>query len=196
MTPRFAPASALFAIAVLFSCASALRAEIEFVGIMVTPQKTLFALTDTTTARNDWVAVGGIFAGHKVSEFRAQDDTLALTKGEKTIRIRLKDDAKVQASRVELTGTISLGEGENVEVIRATMQFDQENVFPLKDGMVCRITPKRRDDGTITYTASFERTFADNKRERISVPTIVALAGQPFSMRIGDFGFSFAPRSP
>ena len=188
-------ASAWLAIA-LFAIASVARAEIEFVGILATPQKTLFALTDTNTATTDWVDVGHAFGGYIVDRYEAGTDTLILKKDSGELRLRLRDDAKIQSARLELAGTISFGAGEKVEVTRATLVFEQENVFPLKDGVVYRITPQRRTDGTIGYRIAIERSLASNKTERISAPTVITLPGQPFSVHVGDVGFAFNPRQP
>ncbi len=169
-------------------------AEIEFVGVLVTSQRTLFALADTATGKTDWVARGEQFAGHTVQDYSAKDDTIVLTRNATELRVHLKDDAKVKAARFELTGSISFGAGETVAVERATLQFDKENVFPLKDGIIYRITPSRRDDGTVLYAISIERALTENKTERVSAPSVVTLPGSPFKIQIGDLGFAFTPR--
>ena len=38
---------------------------------------------------------------------------------------------------------VSLGGGEKPEVSRATLVFGQENSFPLREGLLCLITPTR-----------------------------------------------------
>lgn len=170
------------------------RAEIEFVGILATSESMRFALADTTTGRTDWVERGERFGGYTVKSFEAKDDTLVLQRDTSVLKVRLKDDAKVKAARVELTGSITFGATESMEIERATLLFDQENVFPLKDGVTYRITPERRLDGSILYRTSIERVLGPNKIERISAPGVVALPGQQFSMRIDDLTFSFKPR--
>ena len=119
---------------------------------------------------------------------------LTLTRQETSIRVRLKDGAAVQPARLELTGSISFGSGEKVAIERATLQFDQENVFPLKDGITYRITPVRRADGTLRYSISIEQRTAANRINRLSAPSIVTLPHQSFIMRVGEFSFSFAPK--
>jgi hypothetical protein len=183
-------------IAVLLALLPALRAEVEFVGILATPQKTLFALTDTVTTKSDWVAMGGVFSGYTIGGFDAKNDLLTLAKNGVETRVRLKDDAKVKAARLELTGSITFGATEKLEIARATLQFDQENVFPLKDGITYRITPQRRSDGTIAYRIGIERALAANKTERLSAPSVIAMPGQPFRLQLDDLGFAFTPRYP
>ena len=172
----------------------AVQAEIEFVGILATSQSSHFALGDTTTGKTEWVLPGAVFAGYTVISYERKNDTILLRRDGAELRVRLKDDAKVKPSRMELTGSISFGGDEKIEVERATLLFDQENVFPLPGGVTYRITPTRRPDGTIQYNAGIERVLAVNKTEKISSPAIVTLPGQQFSMRIDDLGFSFKPR--
>jgi hypothetical protein len=172
----------------------AARAEIEFVGILATSKTTHFALGETTSGRTDWVTVGGSFGGYTVASYEKKDETLVLRRDGIDRRIRLKEDAKVKAGRLELTGSITLGATDQIEIERATLQFDQENVFPVKDGVTYRITPTRMPDGTIHYRADMDRILAPNKTERLSSPAVIAWPGQQFSMRIGDLGFSFKPR--
>ena len=170
------------------------RAEIEFIGVLATPKKTQFALTDTATERTVWISVGDTFADYKLTGYDRTTDTITLTKPDAKLHLRLKDDAKIKAARLELTGTITFGADDKVEIERATLRFDEENVFPLKDGVVYRITPKQRDDGNIQYHIAIERTLAGNKTERVSAPSIITIPGHPFRLQIGDAGFAFAPR--
>ena len=170
------------------------RADLEFVGILATSRSSHFAVGDTSTGKTEWVPIGGFFAGYTVVAYEAKDDTLLLRRDGSELRLRLKDDAKVKAARLELTGSISFGAVEKVEVERATLLLDQENVFPLQGGITYRITPARMPDGTIHYRAAIERVLAPNKIELVSSPAIVTLPGQQFSMRIGELGFAFKPR--
>ncbi len=181
---------------VLIALAMPLRAEIEFSGVLAMSGRTLFALTDTTTARSDWVALKGTFAGFVVSSYDKPTETLTLTRNDTSLRVPLKDDAKVKESRLELTGTISLGADEKFEVERVTMQFDQETIIPLKDGITYRITPTRRSDGTHLYSISIEQRNGENRVDRISAPSIATLPYQSFRLRVGEFEFSFTPKAP
>jgi hypothetical protein len=171
------------------------RADLEFTGILATARETLFSLRDTTTARSDWVALRGGFAGFVVSHYDPATDTLTLTRDAQTLRIRLKDDAKVKSARFELTGAISFGAGKKIEISRATLLFDLENVFPLADGIVYRITPKRRPDGNHLYQIVIEQRGADGRVDRLAAPGVVTLPHAPFEIRVGDYGFSFTPKS-
>jgi hypothetical protein len=172
----------------------AARADVEFVGVLITPQKSLFALSDTTSGRTDWLTVGKSFAGYEVTSFDPASDTLVLRAAGAEKRVRLKDDAKIKSARLEIVGTVTVGMGETTDVVRATLLFDQENTFPLQEGVTCRITPHRQPDGNILYRASFDRVLSDKSTARIAMPAIIALPGHPFSIKVGDLGFAFSPR--
>jgi hypothetical protein len=186
----------LLLLLVALICPISARAAPEFSGILAMPGQTLFALTDSATAQTEWVALRGRFGGYVVTAYDKSNDTLTLTRDGATLRLRLKDDAKVQASRLELTGSISFGVGEKVEIERATLQFDQENMFPLKDGIVYRITPSRRPDGNVLYRIVIEQRGEGNRMDRLSAPSVVTLPGKSFALRIGDYGFTFTPKAP
>lgn len=182
----------LLLITVLATGAAA-RAEIEFAGLLAMPGKTLFALTDTATARTEWVALQGHFGDYVLTGFEASTDTLVLARGAATISLTLKA-AQVKSSRLELTGTISFGAGEKISIERATLLFGQDNVFPLKDGLTYRIKPTVRPDGTHRYDIAIEQRDASGRVDRMSAPAIIARPAQPFSLQVGDYGFTFAPR--
>jgi hypothetical protein len=173
---------------------STARAEIEFVGILATSHARHFALGDSTSGRTEWVVTGGTFGGYTVVAYEPKDDTLLLRRDGNILRLRLKDDAKVKAARLELTGAMTFGETDRIEVERATLIFDQENVFPAQNGVTYKITPTRMPDGTLRFRAEIERVLAPNKIERLSSPDVITLPGQQFSIRIDDLGFSFKPR--
>ena len=190
-----------FFAALLFSTALIANAAIEFVGILVTSEKTMFRLTDKSDVTSSgWAVLGETFAGHEVRRYDAQRDVLTLAKDGKEIEVRLKDSKVQPGASVAISGTVTLGR-EKLTVTRATLLFDQENVFPLKNGVVCRITPTRMPDGNIRYEVVFERSVLDGKLEKMSSPIIVVKPGSPFSIRIGaekpsddDLGFSFTPQ--
>ena len=174
---------------------SAAQAAVEFVGILVTPQQTVFTLRDDVTGRSGWRKLGETFAGYDLAAYDAKDDTITLAKDGATTRVRLKD-AKIQSARVEIAGTFTLGHGENIEVIRATVVLGEETVFPLKDGFVFRLKPERRPDGNILFRSSFERPLPDGTTERLAAPAVIAVSGARFSVTVGDFGFSFGVTAP
>jgi hypothetical protein len=190
-TVRHLTLSFLFGLLVTASA----HADIEFVGILAAGSRTQFALTDTQSERTAWVALGDVFSEHKITAYDRETDTLTLTKAGAETRIHLRDDAKIKAARLELTGSITLGgQQEPMEIERATMLFGQENVFPVQDGLVYRITPTQLEDGTLEFSILMERTLGPNKIERVAAPRIRTLAGQPFKLVVGDVHFAFTPR--
>jgi hypothetical protein len=170
------------------------RADIEFVGILMTSQSARFALSDTALGKTEWVSPGQKFAGYTVVAYDRKEDVLTLTRDGAELRVKLKDDAKIQNSRFELSGSITFGADEKIEVERATLLFDHENVFPLKDGITYRITPTRDEQGNIRYAIAVERILAENKKEKIAAPTITVLPGYPFKIQVAELGFAFMPR--
>ena len=184
----------LLLLALVFATVMA-RAEVEFTGILVTPQQTLFTLRENASAGSGWCQLGQTFAGYELTAYDPKGDTLTLTKnGIKTL-VHLTD-AKVKSARFEITGTFTLSAGEKLDVVRATLTFGEETVFPLKDGLVFRLKPESRPDGNILYRAVFERPRPDGTIERLAAPGVIALPGQKFSIAVGDLGFSFTPQPP
>lgn len=170
------------------------RADLQFVGILATRETTRFALLDTSTGRTDWKTAHTQFAGYTITSFDAKTDTLTLTRDGADLKLRLIDDAKIKDSRLELSGAITLGVGdEKLEVLRATLLYDQENLFPLKDGTVYKIKPTREPDNVIRYAVEIEKTTG-TRTERVSAPQIRTRAGQPFKISVGDYTFDFTPR--
>jgi hypothetical protein len=180
---------------------SAAHAEVEFAGILATSEKTLFHLVDKSTGvSSGWVGLRQEFAGYTVSSYDAKTDLLTLIKDGVKRDIRLRD-SKVQAGSFDVTGTVTLDAGEKLEVERATLNFDQENNFPLKNGVVVHLTPKRLPDGNILFQAVYDRPTTDGKIEHLAAPTVIVLPNSGFSVTIASkenprdsLGFSFKPK--
>ncbi len=171
------------------------RAEIEFIGVLVMQGRTSFALCDDPTKPTTWRTLGQEFAGYTLGTFDSTSDTLTLKQGETTLRLQIKE-GKITPGRMEIAGALTIGAKETFNVTRATLVLDQENVFPLKDGVIWRITPSVLPNGNLLYELAIDQTLPDGKVERISVPRITALPGRPFSLKVGDLEFSFKPASP
>ena len=175
-----------------------LRAELEFTGILVTSQKTSFALTDTDTGKTIWSSVGQEIDGYQISGYDRSADVLMLTKDGTSRRLPLKNSGKVKNERLELSGEFKTAAGDKTEVQRVTLTFGQETVFPLANGMMCHITPRnppRKDahDGNISFLVQFDKPGDDGWITRTAV---IARPGQPFSMNVeGRVAFSFTPKN-
>ena len=171
------------------------RAEIEFIGVLVMQGRASFALRDDPAKTAIWRTIGQEFAGYTLGAFDSTSDTLTLKKGEATLRLQIKE-GEITRGRMEIAGALTIGTKEKFNVTRATLVLDRENVFPLKDGLTWRITPAVLPDGNLLYVLAIDRTLPDGKLERISAPNIRVLPGRPFSLKVGDLEFSFAPTSP
>lgn len=182
-------------LALALSAAAVARAEIEFSGLLITSERSMFALSADPVQAATWRALGQDFAGYKLAEFDAKANTLVLTKDGATLRVHLKDDAKVKSARMEIAGALKIGRKEKLTITRATLILGEENIIPLLDGLVCRITitPTRQPDGSLLYRASFERTDADGQPDVVTAPMVLALPTGSFNVEIGDIGFSFTP---
>src|SRR5262249_11398020 len=88
----------------LLVLSTAARAEIELSGVLLTPPRSSFALTEEPGRPATWRALGEKFAGYSLESFDAKSDTLTLKKNGESLRVRLKDDAKVKNTRVEIAG--------------------------------------------------------------------------------------------
>lgn len=170
------------------------RADLEFTGILVTSQNAIFAVRDTTTAKTEWRAIGERFAGHTLVRFDREKDSLVLSKEGAELVLRLKDDARIKSAQLELRGTLTLGLGRKLEVTRASLRYDEKNIFPLGDGILCEITPKRLPDGNLLFEMAVDRSFPPDIVKRISSPKVVVLPDRPFELRVGELVFAFAPQ--
>ena len=185
MLPSATSARLVACVAFLWAAPREASAAVEFAGVLVTSEKTLFRLKDGAAgAAAAWVQIGQTFAGHEILHFDAQQDALTLRQAGATSVVRLKD-AKVQPdASIVIGGVVSLGGGEKLEVSRATLVFGQENSFPLREGLLCLITPTRLPDGNIRYRLAFERPDADGNPERLSALSIIQRPGDPISLHL------------
>ena len=188
------PLRRLLIFAIIFT-AVAVRAEIEFIGVFSLDGRTSFVLREEATKPGTWRALGQEFSGYKLKSFDPAIDTLTLSRGDTTLRLKIKE-GKVTPGRIEIAGALTIGAKEKFNITRATLVLDRENVFPLKDGVVWRITPSVMPDGNLLYELAIDQTLPDGKLQRISAPKIKVLPGWPFSLKVGDLEFSFAPTSP
>jgi hypothetical protein len=166
----------------------------ELRGIYVEDGKALFVLVDPDTGVSSrWLALGQEFEGYVLKEFKTEADTVRLVNAGAEHLVRLHA-AKVRYAATTLSGTIEIGRGQHaLRLERATLVFDEENAFPVADGLTLTIKPVLRKDETIAYYARFEQAGADGAKRVLASPTIVTRPGMPFSMRIGELGFSLKP---
>jgi hypothetical protein len=188
----------LLLVAAFLAAATTARAKIEFVGVLVMPGRSLFALSDDPAKPATWRSLGQDFAGYRLTEFDAKADTLVLTKSGATLRVYLKGDARVKAARLELAGTIIIGQGEKIEVTRVTLVFDQETVLPATDGFALRIAPWRTPDGKVRYTIQTERAAKEGATSKSATRRVWVIDGLPdasFKCVVDGAELSFTPAS-
>jgi hypothetical protein len=173
--------------ALFLSVASAATAEIKFAGILVTTEKTMFRLKDDAAGTAAaWVQVGQTFGGYAILRFDERRDLLTLLKDGAQSEVRLKDSKVQPEASIEISGVATFDGDKSVDVSRATLIVGDENSFPLKEGVVCLITPTRLPDGNIRYRLAFERTEADGETERLSVLTIIQRPGDPLGLNLSS----------
>ena len=174
--------------------ASPLAAKIEFTGYFIGGGKTSVALSDTETNASAWLSIGDQFGDYTVEACDIEEETVTLSGPRDTMKVRLKADGKVKEGRFVVTGTFRIGSGPLVKVSAATLIVGVENVMPLDENVILRITPEVMSDGNLRYRNSFERKGPDGKFEAFSAPTVLAKPGQQFAIRVGQYEYSFAPK--
>jgi hypothetical protein len=180
-------------ILLLFSTLVAANAELEFTGFFTTSKVSFYMLTDLETrVGSGWLQIGQTFGGYTVEAFDREHDVLILQKAGQIVRVALRE-SKIKDDRSTITGTIELGMNETLNDVRATLYFDQEMSFPLKPGVDLLLTAERLPDGNLSYRARFQITQSGGTRGWVDFPPITALAGQPFRIKSGDYGFGFIP---
>lgn len=175
---------------------AAAHAEIEFVGVLLTPGRSLFALSEAADQPAAWRNIGQTFAGYSLASFDAKNDTLTLSKDGAIIRLPLKDAAKIKNAHAEFSGTVTFGSGEKLDISRVTLTYGQETVLPLQDGVVWRVTPTRLPDGNVLFRLAVERTTQDGGVTgvlKVGAPAVITRPNSAFSFAIGDLQFNFNP---
>jgi len=108
------------------------RVDIELVGVLVMPGHSLIALGEASGHPATWRALGRSFAGCTLTGFSAKTDSVTLTNDASSLRLRLKDEAKVRNARLELSGTITAGQGEKLAI--GDVEFDFAPTEPTRQG--------------------------------------------------------------
>jgi len=172
--------------------AIAARAEIAFSGSFFTARDEFFPLTEAEGDRSSgWLKLGQTFGPDTIECFAPTCEVIPLSQGGTRHEVPLRA-SKGQDDRTILTDPITLLQ-EQVEGVRAALFLGEEAVSPLREGIVLRIRSERRPDGDIFYPSGFELTSADGNVETMSYPSVIPRPGIPFSMRLGDLGYTFKP---
>lgn len=92
------PRSRCALLLVSFVATLTVRAEVEFAGYLVNGSETKFTLTDSAAqSSSEWLAIGGSFAGYKVTGFDPKIEALTVEKEGVATTLRLRS-ARVQAT--------------------------------------------------------------------------------------------------
>ncbi len=118
--------------------------QIELRGLLAAGGASRFALAVPGGTQTAWVMVGESFAGWTLSDYRAAEDTLVLTKDGRTVNVRLSSSA-VGVSRI---ATMSVGPaGPASENTRATLADAEEVLNKLKiDEMIERTLKTQKEN--------------------------------------------------
>jgi hypothetical protein len=169
-----------------------LRAELEFAGYFATTREAQFKLTEREAQRTSgWLRLGQSFAGYTLTGFDRARETITLHRAGETLTLPLRL-AKVKEGKTTINGSVQLF-GEQIDGVQAALFIDEESAFPLKDGVVLRITPQRRPDGSIVYRSAFDLRKPDGSIEQRATPDVIARPGTSFGVRMGEVGFEFKP---
>ena len=170
-----------------------LRAELQFSGFFQTPKESLYSLSDTeNNVSSGWLKIGQSFRGYTVVSFDREREVITLKKAEQSLELHLRE-SKVKDGKMTISGIITLGLGEQLGGVRASIFLGEETVFPLKDGVTLHLTAKRLPDGNMLFRSRFVLRQKDGTEKIESAPTVTTRPGQPFAVRVGELGYQFTP---
>ncbi|MCE2862984.1 MAG: hypothetical protein LW690_11060 [Opitutaceae bacterium] len=176
---------------VLFS--AGLRGELEFSAFLVLPKSELFVLRDKEQDQGSgFLHLGQSFRGYTLKSFDKNREVITVQKNGQDLEIRLKE-SKIQDGKLTVEGAISFLNGQELEGVRVSLFIGEESVIPISETVRLAITPTRMADGNMKYAVRFI-TMTEGKEEVVSCPTVVALPGSPFAVKVGEYGYRFAPQ--
>ena len=173
--------------------APARDATLEFCGFFTTPGEAWYSLTDTSDqGSSGWLKAGQSFRGYTVESFDRVREALRLSRDGRSLELRLRE-ARVKEGRETISGVVTVGPGERIEGVRASLYLGEESVFPLREGVALHLTATRRPDGNMQYHSFFTVRAREGRETIEDAPDVLALPGQSFSMMVGDKGYEFKP---
>jgi len=135
----------------------AIRADIEFAGIIDAGGNPTFGLDDSESKDVKWVTVGQKFLGWTVSTYDEKNETLVLTNGDARKTLHLKDAVIKEAAPSTIAGNVVIKVGDRSISQSLTLQADQPSVIPLGDGTQLKVTLQKQPSGEVRYELSTER---------------------------------------
>jgi hypothetical protein len=180
-------------ILLLALCPAWLHAEIEFSGFLTGPGLALYSLTDTADGvSSGWLRPGATFRDCTIDRFDSARGVLVVRRAKEEVELKLRD-AKTGQGRLIVLGQVRLPSETRLDGVRATLVMDQDNVLPLREGVTLHLRPSRMADGNMMYRSHFVVRQADGSEKTVMAPAVVGRPGQPFTMNVGELGYSFTP---
>lgn len=186
--------------ALLLLTAGLVRAEIEFRGVLVALDKSLFGLADSAAPdAQEWVTTGDTFAGWTVGDYNPATRTLQLTKDGDTQTVRLKEPVPEATTPLVLQGKAGFKVGNRTVEQPVAMDYDRATVLNMGDGQTGKITPHQLPDGSISYQVVVETVVpagGNRTATKVANSGVTALPGTPFTIQTSNLTFSFTPKYP
>ena len=176
---------------VVFS--SCLRAEIEFSGFSISPASQLFFMSDKEGDKSSgWFRIGQSFRGYTLKSFDKNREIITVQKDGLDLEIRLKE-SKINDGKITIEGTVSIGNNQKIEGIRVSLFIGEESIIQFSESTRLAITPTRLANGNMKYSTKFITT-TEGKEVILAAPALVTLPSSSFSVRVGEYGYSFDPQ--
>jgi hypothetical protein len=180
----------VFLLLALAACS--LRADLEFSGYFLTPDESLFTLSEKDGETSEWLPLGGSFHSCTIKSFDRVSEVITVDEAGRLVQLHLRD-SKVKEGRTTITGKITLWPGPQEESFQASFYSGEEEVFPIKEGVTLHLTAKMRPDGNVLYRSRLVTRNKDGIESSEDWPFMISPPGKEFSIRVGDLGFSFKP---
>jgi hypothetical protein len=172
---------------------ASLRAEVEFSGFYLTSNEALFILSEKDGGESSrWLKVGESFHAYTIRSFDREHEVITIEKDGQLSHLHLRG-SKVANGEMTIDGTITWWRNQASQSVHASLFLGEEAVFPMKTGVNLHITPKRQPAGSILYHTRLVTQDSEGREISDSWPDVVTLFGGEFSIRLGEFGFSFKP---
>ena len=172
---------------------SGLRGQLEFSAFVVLPKSELFVLRDLEQDQTSgFLNLGQSFHGYTLKSFDKNREVVTVQKDGRDLEIRLKV-SKIKDGKITVAGMVSALNGQKAEGVRVSLFIGEESVIPLSESVRLSITPTRTAEGHMKYAAKFI-TITEGKEKVVLCPAVVALPGSPFAVKVGAYGYQFAPQ--
>jgi hypothetical protein len=139
-----------------------------------------------------WFRIGQSFRGYTLKSFDKNREIITVQKDGLDLEIRLKE-SKIKDGKITIEGTVSIGNNQKIEGIRVSLFIGEESIIQFSESTRLAITPTRLANGNMKYSAKFITT-TEGKEVILAAPALVTLPSSPFSVSVGEYGYSFDPQ--